>query len=97
MIDVLIRFLLSFPYHMTVHTLFLNVADYIPGIFPMNTFLVSFEVASKPSTMTIPFKYLAAILTGESVVITLPSSMLTITHRIIKKWRAGRIAFVAVW
>jgi hypothetical protein len=51
---------------MTVHTFFFDVVDLSPY---MNTSLISFQIASKPAAVPIPFQYLFAILTGYAVVI----------------------------
>jgi hypothetical protein len=51
-VDELISLLFSFPYHMTVHTFFFLCADLPPN---MNTSLISFQIASKPAAVPIPF------------------------------------------
>jgi hypothetical protein len=39
---------------MTVHTFFQLRADFIPGIFPMDTVFVSLEIAAKEPAIAIP-------------------------------------------
>jgi hypothetical protein len=51
---------------MAVHTFFFLCADLPPY---MNTSLISFQIASKPATVSIPFQYLFAVLTGYAIVI----------------------------
>jgi hypothetical protein len=60
---------------MTVHTFFFLCADLPPY---MNTSLISFQIASKPSAIPIPFQYLFAILTGYAVVIAYSFLVFTI-------------------
>lgn len=65
---------------MTIHTFFLLCADLIPGVLPMDTSLVSFEVAAKETAVAVPLKDCSATLTGYAVVVALPAEMLTVAH-----------------
>ena len=65
---------------MTIHTFFLLCADLIPGVLPMDTSLVSFEVAAKETAVAVPLKDCSATLTGYAVVVAYAFEVLTTTH-----------------
>ncbi len=62
---------------MTIQTFFLLRADLTPD---MDTLLGSCEVAAKEAAVPIPLKDCSATLTGDAVVVALPSEMLTRVH-----------------